>query len=487
MEPARVKSTQHPDNVYPAFFSESEIMGGNDEIKEAFYAFSHLGCHEQLWDAEGKETDNFVVKKLLTRYERYFKEHILGDRIVLSLRIPNPNVEKSEAKILLEALNSITRSYDIVKLFYGEDAKPPIIDVYVPMVQSADDVLKVHEYYQEYIINQQNKPIRKTTIKQWLGEFGPKNVLVTPLVEDKESILDAHNIARTLIEKTGNKTIRFWFARSDPALNYGSTTTALMLKVALQRLHNLEQELGATIYPIIGCGSAPFRGNFRPDNAEKMLEGYPSIQTFTIQSSFKYDHPIEEVQAAVKIINETKRSAPVPIDEAKILPIIEKLTNAYEEEIKLLAPLINKVAAHVPSRRLRKLHVGLFGYSRSSGGFTLPRAIKFTAALYSLGLPPELLSLSVLTSEEIGTIKEVYSNFEQDYQDAAQYFNMDNLHLFPELIQERIKETVRKFPVTPERKHAKITSIIAANLEKEQFDVVKEDIVRAGMIRKFLG
>ena len=34
----------------------------------------------------------------------------------------------------------------------------------------------------------------------------------------------------------------------------------------------------------------------------------------------------------------------------------------------------------VPRRRMRKLHIGLFGYSRSIGGISLPRAISFCAA-----------------------------------------------------------------------------------------------------------
>jgi len=59
----RCMSTQHPDNV-PLFFAQNTELGGEDEIQEAYYAFSHLGCDEQMWDREGKEVDNFVVKKL---------------------------------------------------------------------------------------------------------------------------------------------------------------------------------------------------------------------------------------------------------------------------------------------------------------------------------------------------------------------------------------------------------------------------------------
>ena len=50
----RTMSTQHPDNVTAPFFADNPELGGDDEIKEAFYAFSHIKCREQLWDCEGK-------------------------------------------------------------------------------------------------------------------------------------------------------------------------------------------------------------------------------------------------------------------------------------------------------------------------------------------------------------------------------------------------------------------------------------------------
>ncbi|HCC68266.1 MAG TPA: phosphoenolpyruvate carboxylase, partial [Nitrospiraceae bacterium] len=50
MKIPRVMSTQHPDNVLLPFFAENQIMSGDDEIQEAYYAFSHLCCDEQMWD-----------------------------------------------------------------------------------------------------------------------------------------------------------------------------------------------------------------------------------------------------------------------------------------------------------------------------------------------------------------------------------------------------------------------------------------------------
>src|SRR6516225_3337996 len=86
MKIPRCMSTQHPDNVNVPFFSKSPKIGGEDEIKEAYYTYSHLGIDEQMWDVEGKEVDNYVVKKLLTTYESYFRENVLGEDLRLTLR-----------------------------------------------------------------------------------------------------------------------------------------------------------------------------------------------------------------------------------------------------------------------------------------------------------------------------------------------------------------------------------------------------------------
>ncbi|MDO9591800.1 MAG: phosphoenolpyruvate carboxylase, partial [Erysipelotrichaceae bacterium] len=90
----KTMSTQHPDNVSTPFFALNSVMSGEDEIQEAFYAYSHLGIQEQMWDVEGKEVDPYVVKKLLSKYETYFRKNLLGVNKRLILRVPNPDVEK---------------------------------------------------------------------------------------------------------------------------------------------------------------------------------------------------------------------------------------------------------------------------------------------------------------------------------------------------------------------------------------------------------
>ncbi len=483
----KTMSTQHPDNVTTPFFADNPELGGDDEIKEAFYAYSHLDCQEQLWDCEGKETDNYVVKKLLTGYEPFFKARKLGRDFFLTLRIPNPSVEKAEAKILLETLEGIPRNFDTAKLFYGEDIAP-IFEIALPMATSAEELLLLSRYYRQYVIGKKHQSIGKIRISEWIGDFQPENLRIIPLFEQKESMLNAAGEVRKFIrEEKIQDYQRVWLARSDPALNYGSLACVLIEKIALSNLHGVEKELSVDILPILGCGTAPFRGNLRPDNVENMLKGYPSVHTFTLQSAFKYDYPVEEVEKGIDAINVSKRKAPLPIDEKRCLGIIEKQTAEYEKQITALAPLINEISSYIPSRRKRKLHIGLFGYSRNMGGIKLPRAIKFCAELHSLGIPPEVLGLNALSEKDIDFARTVYPSFDQDLRDSLRWLNKDNFKALSPEVYSRVEKCFGIVPYEEERRHRKITGIILENYRNRQTSLLSENIVRAGFVRGFLG
>lgn len=477
-------STQHPDNVNSPFFAEDPEFGGDDEIQEAYYVFSHLDCYEQMWDCEGKEVDNFVIKKLLSKYGSFFKDNRLGRDLFLTLRVPNPTVEKSEAKILLETLESIPRSFDTAKLFYQDDI-PPIFEVILPMTSSSKCLDRVNSYYSNFVIGKQNKIFRKgdVTIADWIGEFKPEKINVIPLIEDMYHMLNAHNITREYLKNKKLEYQRVFLARSDPAMNYGIISAVLLNKIALQRINLLEEEFGTKIYPIIGVGSAPFRGNLKPSTVDRIIEEYPSAYTFTIQSSFKYDHPHEEVRNSIKKLQERKTSQPQDMDDEKCIEIIKKYSKEYRIQAVSLAPIINKIAQYVPSRRKRKLHIGLFGYSRDIGGINLPRAITFTSALYSIGLPPEILGLNALNENDLQYIKEIYIHFENDIKDALKYYN-PNTRFIPKGLKEKIK-FFSDFETDTE--HIEITNYIANSIKEDNTKDLDEYVLRAASLRKFLG
>jgi len=478
-------STQHPDNVNSPFFATDTELGGEDEIQEAYYAFSHLGCDEQMWDCEGKEVDNYVVKKLLTKHEPFFRYKRLGKDVFITLRVPNPTIEKAEAKILLETLESIPRSFDAAKLFYGDDL-PPIFEVILPMTASPDCVDRIYRYYCDFIVGRQRKPFKEgdITIAEWIGEFKPERINVIPLFEDMPYMLDAHNIVREYLRGKDLEYQRVFLARSDPAMNYGLLSAVFLNKIALQRLQKLSEDLGINIYPIVGMGSAPFRGNLRPQTVDRVAKEYPSAHTFTIQSAFKYDNPPDAVREAIRRLQERKTGLPQEVDEERCLEIIKKYSREYQRQIETLAPVINKVAKYVPSRRKRKLHIGLFGYARSMRGITLPRAITFTAALYSIGLPPEILGLNALDKHDIQFVRQVYVNFEDDLRDSLGYLNPDTGFLPKEL-----EAALEDFPVHYEvdEEHKEITNYVASSLKEDKTEDLAEYVLRAAHLRKFLG
>lgn len=481
----KVMSTQHPDNVASPFFSTNVVLSGDDEVLEAFYAYSHLGADEQMWDCEGKEVDAYVVKKLFTKHEEFFRENILGRDLRLTLRVPNPEEEKAEAKILLEQLETIPRVFDLSKLFYGEDIAP-IFEVILPMAKEANTIDRIYKYYMNYVVGKQNKSTKEgdITIAEWIGEFKPATINVIPLFEDLEYMLKAPEILREYLLDKEVKEQRVFLARSDPSLNYGVVSAVLMVKIALQGLYKLQEEIGVKIYPILGVGPCPFRGGLTPVTVDRCLAEYPSNHTWTIQSAFKYDYSNAKVKKAVKKIMNHETTAPHEIDVDRALDIIERYKNEYQKQITDLAPIINKCAKHVPSRRLRKLHTGLFGYQRNMGGITFPRAISFCSSLYSLGMPPELLGLNALTEEDIKYLRKVYVNFDEDIRDCIKYVNIDT-GLVPEALLPILKELVEKYEVDLE--HKKLTGHIVDLLKNHKSEDVQVNIVRAAKLRRFLG
>lgn len=147
-------STQHPDNASMPFFCEDKVIEGKKEVEEAHYAYSDLGCDEQMWDAEGKEAYSSVIRSLLGRDQEFFGNHLLGDDVRLTVRVPNPKHEKIEMKVILEILENIPRSHDTAKKFYSSlennleyKNESPIFEIILPMTTNANELNRIYYYY----------------------------------------------------------------------------------------------------------------------------------------------------------------------------------------------------------------------------------------------------------------------------------------------------------------------------------------------------
>lgn len=481
----RCMSTQHPDNATVPFFATSSILAGEDEIREAYYAYSHLGCDEQMWDAEGKEIDTHVVKKLLSFYPEYFRTQILGDGLRLTLRVPNPTVEKAEAKILLETLESIPRSYDAARLFYGCDIAP-IFEIILPMTTSAKCINRIYYYYADHIVGRQYARFNGTdiTIAEWIGEFAPSRIAVIPLFEDVPTMMQAADIVEEYLADKNITDQRVFLARSDTAMNYGLVSAALANKIALARLDALSARLGVRLHPIIGMGSAPFRGGLSPATVERIGKEYPSVVTFTIQSAFKFDYPPDEVKTACNYLKARVIGPATPIDIAHAAAVIERYSEAYRRCIFKLAPHINRMAKYVPARRARKLHIGLFGYARSLNGVTLPRAISFTCALYSLGLPPEIIAFDALQNSDLAFLYETYPSFKAEISEALRFTDFDG-----PLMTNSLRDALERagFNFSKHTEHLELVRKIRSLLEQGDTSQLTDLVCRAAILRRFLG
>jgi phosphoenolpyruvate carboxylase len=432
----RTMSTQHPDNVCIPTWCKGDVIQGDDEIYEAYIAFKEINCQEVMWDSEGKDVDTRVVRKLLNNYGDYFKENILGEDVFLTYRIPNPRIEVTERKIIFETLANIPVSADIASSFYNKKVVP-IFEVILPFTTDGKELVFLRNYYKRVIAGAEEIEISdKIKVKDWIGCFEPKNIEIIPLVEDMKSLLTIDEIVSSYLNHANQDYIRVFIARSDPALNYGLISAIILTKISLSRLYSLQKKRGIKLYPIIGVGSMPFRGHLSVNNVEGFLDEYSGVYTVTIQSSLKYDNSIEDVRRIVGKLNKSlPNKEPKIIESYKekiLIGILEKFISRYQSEVESLAPLINSVSCYVPQRRARKLHIGLFGYSRNLGKTHLPRAIPFAASFYSIGIPAEFIGLSILSElkdDEYNILRTYYKNMIKDLESVSCYVSWQNINM----------------------------------------------------------
>lgn len=491
-------ATQHPDNACVPYFSDQPFIDTHTEVEECYRMFHDLKMGEYMWDWEGKFVDEAVIDRLFRNYHDFFKKHLLGKDFFLTFRIPNIWEEKGYR--LARAFMNILTSEDFAKEL--KFLMPPIFEVILPMTSSASQLIDIQKTFQK--------------VAKFKNEiFKTKNleiINVIPLFEGVKDLVASKKVLEEYLKLFKNyfgeypKYLRPFIARSDPALNSGLVPAVISAKVALSGFYEIEKKFGIKMFPIIGTGSLPFRGGVNPDNIKEVIKEYYGIRTLTIQPAFRYDYSISKVQRALRLIErvlpemEPKFLSPSEIEN------IEKINNIfsgyYQKTVENLAVMINKIAEIVPSRRERMLHIGLFGYSRGMGKVRLPRAIKFTASLYSIGIPPEFIGTGrgLRDVEKMGLsefLKNVYLNLEADLVHAGKYLNKENLTLLAENSSyfKDIWEDIRlvEFFLGKELGPRKPHHFIHRNLTSTIYlkmglgEDCKEELEQAARIRKSLG
>lgn len=496
-----VMATQHPDNASAPYWEKDGdgFVSAQEEVMEAQSAFADLGVDEYMWDWEGKYVDEAVVERFFTEHHKYFRRNQLGRDNFLTFRIPNIWQEKGYS--LARAYMAMLTAADMARdLHMGER---PLFEVILPMTKTAQQLLHIQTTF-----------TKLARVKHKLFEDHTKAfdyIEVIPLVEEVSGMFSIATLLDRYVElhkkyySRAPKYIRPFLARSDPALIAGIIPAVIGNKIALSELYQWSDRTGIVVYPIIGAGSLPFRGSCAPDNIDKFLEEYRGIRTVTVQSAFRYDYPLKLVKSAIaKIKQQVPGTRPMyysPRDAKIIALVVKKAEQHYRAAVTSVANDMHEVSEAVPRRRERRLHIGLLGYSRTIGKKEFPRAITYTAAMYSLGVPPELIGtgriLRSLTKSEGELVHQVYHCLEHDIKLAGRYLNKENLQFMAKRnrawrdIAKDIQYLEQYFGVmlgprtSNEYLHRNATSNIYYQRQlRKDFHV---EVLRAGKLRASLG
>ncbi len=498
----KTMATQHPDNAFKPYWNNRPFISTSKEVEECFRSFSDLDCDEYMWDWEGKFVDEAVVDRLYIKYLDYFSKHPLGKDKFLTFRVPNIQRE-GPARLSRAFIGLLSAAYSAKELKLHS---PPLFEVIHPMTTSAQQLITLQKKFHQI-----------ATLQKKILEFKnlqPELLDLIPLIEGTGTLFNSQKILVkycAAIEKmTGSrpKMIRPFIARSDPALDGGFIAAVLSAKAALSEYYIFQKETGIQVKPIIGVGSLRFRGGLSPDTIEEFLQTYPGISTVTLQSSFRYDHPLEQTQQAIHQLQQRLPLENPTLFSKSEMNQISRLDQIfvkyYRKTIEGTEPFINQIAKEIPQRRERLQHTGHFGYSRSVGkaGISLPRAITFTAVFYSLGVPPEFIGVGRglrATAKEklLPALEKFYPGFREAIIETGRYLNRENLDIlakkFPpfkfvktgiDYIEDFLGQKLG--PQDPDSfLHRNYTSNVVQNwLRKEDLE---EDILKAAEVRKSIG
>ncbi|MEW6325204.1 MAG: phosphoenolpyruvate carboxylase [Nitrospirota bacterium] len=442
-------ATQHPDHANVPFWKRNgdAFVHAQEEVEECFGAFQDLECQEYMWDWEGKYVDEAVVDKLFSNHFEFFSKTRLGRDAFLTFRLPNIWLEKGYR--LARAYMGILTFEDLSRDL--GHTTPPVFEVILPMTDEAQKLIHLQRTFDQ---------VAKLKYRVFGQEREFGRLRVIPLIEGMQELTATRKILDDYMKLYEDEYherldyLRPFVARSDPSLNNGLIAATIAAKVALSEHYRFQDDTGIAVHPIIGVGCLPFRGGLSPHRLKEFLTEYRGVRTVTVQSAFRYDYDYEEVKRAIAYLNHAlAEGRPTPYTSQQVKQGEQLCTlfgDIYQKTIEQLAPMVNEVAQAIPQRRERLLHFGLFGYARGVRGIRLPRAIGFTAALYSFGIPPELIGagrgLRLAAKKGLSNLVELfYTNVRRDLIEAGTYLNKENLRFLIERssawrdVQEDIK------------------------------------------------
>jgi len=413
-----VMATQHPD-------SAKKYVSVQQEVDEALDVFTDgrdngLSYDEYKIDYEGKLTPyhqpSQIVAKVLSQ------GIIPGKEVFITPRMPSAK-EETVFRQLMAMMATIEANYNA----QDHTDSPAIVEIINPMTRDANDLIEARRRL-NYLIS-----LARESLK---SKLKPDDIKIIPLFEHVSTLINVDEIVkRYIFEVKGLSHMRVFLGRSDPALFSGFISAAIAVKIAINKLYILSDEVGMPIYPILGVGSLAFRGHLAPENVKNVISEYSGCRTITMQSALRYDYPQEKVRRTIKYLkNELPSTPPIEFtyeEVRSLVGIAQKAAESYKECFSQTIEVIAKISEFMPNQRDRLVPSMGLNYGRSISAIpgSIPRVIRATASFYSIGLPPELLglgsALEKLSPQQLHLLKEVYPSLVEDVKKAAKYLNLE--------------------------------------------------------------
>ncbi|KAF0092318.1 MAG: phosphoenolpyruvate carboxylase [Fusobacteria bacterium] len=440
--------TQHPDN-------SGRYISIQNEPEEAFHILEKqekggLGIEEIMIDFEGKLTPYHQTSQIALGL--ISKGIIPGKDVRITPRIPNAVKEP-----VFRQLMSIMSLVETNILAYRKSSIQAITETVVPMIETGEELVTLSKRINSVIeLGNKNYDI----------QFPLDSIKIIPLVETVPALANVDNILDIYDKeqrKNGiyNDSYRVMLARSDSAMSYGMVSSVLAIRIALSKLANWSVANGVEVAPILGCGSLPFRGHLTKKNLNGFMKNYAGVKTFSIQSGMRYDHGESETRRVVNALAEGVDSNETRIfSSEEILEMQEMIGIFSKHYLGLFGKLIctvDFISKYIPKNRDRLAGVKTdLQYSRESVVVdeiaalvkdenlksellgidthiecSVPRAISFTASLYTLGMPPEFIGIGKGLKEvmekygDVGIIRlnEYYPLLRADLLFASKFVN----------------------------------------------------------------
>jgi phosphoenolpyruvate carboxylase len=398
-------ATQFPDNFDRPFWSLKDTASASDDFFDCYVAFKELGCHEYFWEWKDRKLDQLLVKKLIHAYGPFFKDNPIGRKRFITFSIASNDQVDTLGRLYMSIID--TNGFAEEHSFHS----PPLFEV-LHTGTSSDNFVKFSKLYNETI---------SIAIDKLGRDCGPKTISVIPQhnfdtnwYPKLHQYLSAYQSAfRTKVDN-----LRPLIPRSAIADKHGFIAATLATKRSLASYASFAKITGTTTYPIIDAGPLMFRGGLNPERTKEFTDTYPGTRTVTITPAFRYAYDLEDAKRA---ITELGRALPK-----------NKPTTYSQDEVKKMIQIERIFSRHFNATMEVLPDLGDIPEEVGSINRSVDKQLHTTFALYSLGIPPELIGTgkAILECIKEGNIKDletIYPNIKHDLITAGAFLNKENL------------------------------------------------------------